>query len=384
MPASETHTCFSMPPTQRQARQRFRAFAQASIAPEADRWDREEAVPDAMIELLREERFLGAPLPRERGGGGMDALTYALLIEELARACSSVRSLLTVHDMVSLAVARWGSAALQRTVLEPLARGARIAALALSEPTVGSDASSVETRARRDGDSYVLDGVKTWITFGQIADEFLVIARAEEGIGAFLVPAGSTGLDREPLRGMVGTRASRLAILRFDGCRVPVTRLVGRIGFGFSHVATTALDHGRFTVALGALGIARACLDACLDHTKTRQQFGRPLIEHQLVQRKLTEMITATQASALLCYRAASLRAAGDPAALGETMIAKYFATRAATRIANDAVHLHGAPGLTERLPLGRYLRDAKVLEIIEGSTEIHQMTIPRIPIDEL
>lgn len=384
MPHPDACGSFCLPPEQRAARERFRTFAETHVAPEADRWDREEAVPDAIVDLLREQGFLGAPVAEKHGGGGMDPLTYAVLTEELARACSSVRSLLTVHDMVSLAVARWGSERLRSHVLGPLARGEQLAALALSEPKVGSDAAGVETRARSTGDGYELTGVKTWITFGQIADVFLVIARSDDGIGAFLVSADSAGLSREPLRGMVGTRASRLATLRLEGCRVPATMLVGRLGFGFSHVATTALDHGRFSVALGALGIAQACLHACRAYAASREQFGRTLDQHQLIQRRLTEMIVSTRASALLCYRAASLRATGDPAAIGETMIAKYFATRTATRVANDAVQLHGAVGLTERLPLGRYLRDAKVLEIIEGSTEIQQMTIPQLSIDQL
>ncbi len=369
---------------QKEARRRFRDFVRERIAPEADRWDREERVPRAVIDDLRRRGYLGAPLPEAAGGGAMDAITYGLLSEEIARGCSSVRSLLTVHDMVSLAVWRWGSRSLKAELLPRMARAELLCALALSEPGVGSDAASVETEARRDQEHYLLTGRKKWITFGQIADLFLVFARCDGQVAAFLVDADSPGLARRPIRGVMGTRASLLAELELAGCRVPAGRLVGRVGFGFSHVAATALDHGRYSVAWGSVGIAQACLDACLGYTAERRQGGAYLNQHQLVQRKLTEMIANTRAARLLCYRAGYLRQIGDPGAATETMIAKYFASRTATRAANDAVQLHGARGLSEETSVARYLRDAKVMEIIEGSTQIQQIAIARFPPEEL
>jgi hypothetical protein len=369
---------------ERRDRERYRAFTAEHVAPFAGQWDRAGAIPDELVERLRCAGFLGAPLPREVGGGGLGPLRYGLLTEELARGCSSVRSLLTVHDMVSQGVARWGSRALKERVLPALARGEKLAALALSEPAVGSDAAAVETTARRDGDGFVLDGRKKWITFGQRADLFLVLARIGDQTTALLVPAETPGLTRRPLSGMVGTRASMLAELVFEDCQVPAEALVGRVGFGFSHVVNTVLDHGRYSVAWGAVGIAQACLDACLDYTARRHQFGKELREHQLVQRHLTEMIAGVRAARLLCYRAASVRADGEPAASYETLIAKYFASRTAVAAANAAVQVHGANGLSADYPVERYLRDAKVTEIIEGSTEIQQITIPRFPVTEL
>ncbi|HEX2253046.1 MAG TPA: acyl-CoA dehydrogenase family protein [Thermoanaerobaculia bacterium] len=371
-------------PTQREARAAFRRFAAERVVPEAGAWDRAGAVPREVIAALVERGWLGAPLPAEAGGGAMAAVTYGLLTEEIARGCSSLRSLLTVHDMVSQGLWRWGSRQLKAELFPALGRGERLAALALSEPEVGSDAAHVRTTARRDGDDWVLDGRKKWITFGRIADLFLVLAQAEGGPAAFAVPADAPGLERRPLDGVVGTRASMLAELHLDGCRVPAHHLVGRPGFGFSHVVTMVLDHGRYSVAWGSVGVCQACLDACLDYTAGREQFGVPLADHQLVRRELTDLIADTRAARLLCYRAGWLRETGDPASTGETLVAKYFASRAAVRAANAAVQLHGANGLSQHYPLERYLRDAKVLEIIEGSSQIQQITIPVWPPSDL
>jgi alkylation response protein AidB-like acyl-CoA dehydrogenase len=369
---------------QREARLRFREFVREHITPHAGQWDREERVPMALIERLRENGYLGSPLSVDAGGGGLDAITYGLLTEELARGCSSVRSLLTVHDMVALAVWRWGSRELKTRVGTAAARAESLCALALTEPDVGSDAAGVQTEARAEGDGYVINGRKKWITYGQIADLFLTLVLCEGKLTAFLVPADAKGFARRPLRGIVGTRASLLAELEFNDCFVPASDLVGRIGFGLSHVVGTALDHGRYSVAWGAVGIAQACLDACLEYTSSRRQFGVELAPHQLVQRKLTNMITDTRAARLLCYRAGYLRQNGDPGAASETLVAKYFASKAAVRAANDAVQLHGANGLTEDYPVARYLRDARVTEIIEGSTQIQQISIAKNPPGEL
>ncbi len=369
---------------QEAARLGFRRFVDEHIVPHAGDWDREECVPRRLIDALIEQGYLAAIVPRSVGGGGIDAVTYGLLTEELGRGCSSVRSLLTVHDMVTLAVLRWGNTHLRETWVPRMAKAELLAALALSEPGVGSDAASVETEARRDGDDFVLSGRKKWITYGQIADLFLVLARCEGKVTAFLVPADTPGLVRHPLRGMAGTRASLLAELELTDCRLPSVHLVGRVGFGFSHVAASALDHGRYSVAWGAVGIAQACLDACAGYTAERRQFGARLNEHALVQRLLTEMIANTRAARLLCYRAGYLRVTDDPGATAETMIAKYFASRTAVRAANDAVQLHGANGLSDAFPVARFLRDAKVTEIIEGSTQIQQLSIPRLPLQEL
>jgi alkylation response protein AidB-like acyl-CoA dehydrogenase len=377
---------------QRALRAEFRAFAAAEIAPHADRWDREAAIPRSLIEALRERRYLGSNVPTEYGGIGRDMIAYGLLTEEIARACSSVRSLLTVHDMVAHAILRWGSREQKERFLPALARGEVLGALALSEPNAGSDAQSVETTAVAAGDAggagaagddWVLDGHKKWTTFGRIAGLFLVLARCQGSLTTFLVERESPGLTVRPLDGVWGTRASMLAALSFDGCRVPKAHLLGRIGFGLSHVIAAALEQGRYSVAWGAVGIGQACLDACRAYTAERRQFGVPLADHQLIRRMLTDMIVNVRAARLLCLRAGWLRGQRDPGAFMETMAAKYFASTMAVRAANDAVQIHGANGMSDDYPVGRYLRDAKVTEIIEGSTQIQQITLPLFDFQE-
>jgi alkylation response protein AidB-like acyl-CoA dehydrogenase len=355
---------------------RFRAFVEAEIMPHADRFDREERTPPELIRLIAQQGYLGATLPTSHGGGGMDMVTFGLMNEEFARGCSSLRSLLTVHGMVAHVLLKWGSQQHKQELLPQLATGELIAAFALSEPNVGSDAKSVETVAESRGDSYVLNGHKKWMTYGQIADVFLVFAQCEGKPTTFLVEANRPGVAVKPISGLLGVRGSMLAEIQLDGCVIPAENLVCRVGFGFSHVAATALDFGRYSVAWGCVGIGQACLEACLRYTSERQQYGVYLREHQLIQQLITDMIANVQAARLLCYHAGQLKDKREPRAVMDTMIAKYFASTMATKAANDAVQIHGANGYSGDYPVQRYLRDAKVMEIIEGSTQIQQITI--------
>lgn len=372
---------------QRAARDEFRAFVAAEIAPHADRWDREAATPAALIDQLREHRYLGSNVSQEWGGLGRDMITYGLLTEEVGKGCSSIRSLLTVHDMVAHAIQRWGSPAQKERYLPRMARGEILGALALSEPEAGSDAKSVQTTARLEGDTWILDGRKKWTTYGQLAGLFLVLAQADGDSGskplALLVERDTPGVTVRPLAGITGTRASMLAEIFFDGVRVPKESALGRPGFGLSHIIFTALGHGRYSVAWGSVGVGQACLDASRAYAAGRVQFGVPLADHQLIRRMLTNMIAEVRAARLLCLRAGWLRDQGDPGASGEIMVAKYYASTMATRAANDAVQIHGANGCSEDYPVGRYLRDSRVLEIIEGSTQIQQITIPLFELQE-
>lgn len=369
---------------QREARATFRAFAQEEIAPRADGWDRDEKIPLSVVEALAERGWLGSLLSPEVGGAGLEPITYGLLTEEMGKACSSVRSLLTVHDMLCQAIDRWGKPAVKEHYLPRLARGEIRGALALSEPGAGSDASAIATRAELSGDRYLVTGTKRWITFGQIADVFLLFARTDGGPAAFVLDRETEGLGIEPITGMMGTRASMLAELRLDRAPIPVERMLGRPGFGISHVAANALELGRYSVAWGSVGIAQASLDASEAHAASRQAFGERLADHQLIRAMLTEMTAGVRAARLLCCRAGYLRAQGDPGAFMETMVAKYYASTVATRAAADAVQIHGALGLSADSPVGRYLRDSRVMEIIEGSTQIQQITIPQLPLAEL
>ena len=366
-------------PEQRALRGEVRAFVEREIAPHAGRWDREETTPREIIDKLIERGWLGSIVPAEHGGKGLDMISYGVLNEEIGRGCSSIRSLLTVHDMVCRGILRWGSKAQKEIYLPRLARGEILGAFALSEPNAGSDASGIETKATEVDGGYRIDGAKKWITYGQIADLFLLFAKLDGKPTAFLVEREA--LAAIPLRGIQGTRASMLAELKLEGART--TEMVGRPGFGISHVMGAALDQGRYSVACGSVGIAQACLDASLSYAREREQFGQPLIEHQLVRAMISDMIANVRAARLLCMRAGYLRDTGDPGAFAETSVAKYFASTIANRAAADAVQIHGANGCHDGFPVSRWFRDAKVMEIIEGSTQIQQNTIARFELEE-
>jgi glutaryl-CoA dehydrogenase (non-decarboxylating) len=361
---------------QQRLRTEFRQFVDAHVVPEANAWDREELMPREVVRELANSGYLGAVVPVSKGGAGFDSVEFGLLNEELGRGCSSLRSLLTVHSMVALTMLRWGTE-LQKTLwLEKLGQGRTIGAFALTEIEAGSDAREIRTEAIESGDDFVLSGHKKWITFGQMADLFLVFARSERGPCAFVVERSAPGLVISPVHGMLGTRASMMAELRFEQCLVPKQNLVGAPGFGLSHIASSALDCGRYSVAWGCVGIGQACLESCLEYAGWRKQSGALLREHQLIQRMITQMVAGVKAARLLCRHAGQLRDAGDPASIIETSIAKYFACRTAAEIARDAVQIHGANGCSSEYPVERFYRDAKIMEIIEGSNEIQEITI--------
>lgn len=354
----------------------FRDFVEREIAPRAEEFDRTESIPRSLIDKMAREKFLGALLPASCGGLGADSITFTLLNEEVGRGCSSVRSLLTVHSMLSYAVLRWANRSLKETWLSRLASGEALGAFALTEPRVGSDAGAVETVAAKAGGHYVLDGRKKWITGGQLADLFVVFARCDGKPTAFLVERGTPGLTIQPIGGMLGTRGSMLAELRFEGCEVPAANRIGGEGFGIMTVALSALEVGRLSVAAGSVGIGQACLEASVRYAGEREQFGAPLKDHQLIRQMLTNMITNVRAARLLCYHAAYLKDAGAADAATGIWIAKYFASTTAMQAASDAVQIHGANGCSADYPVQRYLRDAKVMEIIEGSTQLQQIMI--------
>lgn len=347
-----------------------------SVRDEAADWDARGELPAGVRLAAAGAGLLGADLPVRHGGLGA---TPAQLGEACARVggvCSALRGLITVQSMVAAALLRWGTAEQRERWLPPLARGELLAAFAATESEAGSDLAAVTTTVEEQGDAYRITGVKRWITFGDVADVFLVLGSAGGRPATVLVEADRPGVSREPVRGQLGMRAAQLAHVRFDGVRVPRENAVAPPGFGLSHVVGTALDHGRFTVAWGCVGMAEACLDAAAAHAVRRDQGGVVLAEHQLVRSLLGRAAVDSRAARELCLRAARLREAGDPDALAETVAAKYAAARAATDVAGSAVQVLGAAGCAPDSLVGRCYRDAKVMEIIEGSALVSELHI--------
>ncbi|MEU6381176.1 acyl-CoA dehydrogenase family protein [Streptomyces sp. NPDC046909] len=316
---------------------------------------------------------LGALVPAEYGGGALSYLAYGELSRTVAEKSASLQSVLTVHGMVCRALTRWGAAPLRTEFLPDLAAGTTVGAFALSEEEAGSDVRRVATTARRDGDSWVLSGHKKWITFGAVAEVFLVFAVHEGRDLAVLVRRQDPGVEILPAPAMSGFRGARLAELRLRECRVPADRLLGRQGAALSHIATDALTLGRLCVAYGAYGLAREATEAALACSIDRQQFGGPLHRLQLVRGLLSDAVVATEAAGLMCERAARALDDPDDRTMSHVLTAKLSASRAATTAAQVAAQLHGAAGLVADSPVDRYVRDARVLEVIEGNTQLLQ-----------
>jgi alkylation response protein AidB-like acyl-CoA dehydrogenase len=359
-------------------RREYKAFVDSEVAPFAEKFDRKEKVPGSLIEKLGSKGYLGACIPRESGGMGMNVTTFGGLCEEIGRGSASLSSLFAVHGMVSQSLIKWGNNEQKKYWLPRMASGKKIGAFALTEPSVGSDANSIETRATKNKKTFVLSGKKKWISFGQIADVFLIVAQYKNKPTAFIVEKDTPGIAITPISGMLGFRAAMLAEIKMKNCRVPEENIIGKIGFGFSHVVGHALDYGRYCIAWSCVGLAQACLEASLRYARTRKQGGYYLKEYQLIQAMIADMITNIKAARLLCLEAGHLKDRGEPNSIMETSIAKYFASRIAMKTASDAVQIHGANGCSSEYPLQRYLRDAKIMEIIEGSTQIQQIIISK------
>ncbi|MGN8069353.1 acyl-CoA dehydrogenase family protein [Mucilaginibacter sp. 22184] len=362
---------------QKELKAEFKAFVDKELLHQANEYDKQGFIPQELIQKLGASGYLGATIPAQFGGRGIDQISYGILNEEIGRACSSTRSLITVHSSLTAeTILRWGTKAQKEKWLPLLASGTKLAAFGLSEPEAGSDAASIKTAYQEQGSGYVLNGHKKWITFSQIADLFVIIAQGINGITAFVVDRDTPGLTIKPLDGILGTRASMLGEIYLKNCEVPAENILGKIGWGLQQIVSTALDNGRYSVACGSLGIARACLEDSIHYTKTRSQFGHLLKDHQLIKQKITNMIIEVKAASLLCRNAGYLRDKKDPDSIIQTNVAKYYASRIANTIAADAVQLHGAIGCHDSLSIQRYFRDARIMEIIEGSTEIQQILI--------
>ncbi|WP_227870342.1 MULTISPECIES: acyl-CoA dehydrogenase family protein [Streptomyces] len=353
-----------------------REFIDREVVPHADAWDREERLPAEVLRRVGELGLWAPFLPHGHGGRALPMSTLARLHEEVGRGCSSVRSLLTVHGMVSWSVHHWGTDEQRARWLPRLADGSLLGSFGLTGHESGTGADVSGTTATPDGDDWLLTGRKKWITGGQLAGLYLVFAQAGGGMTAFLVPREAPGVSVTPLSNVLGTRASHLAEIRFEEVRLPADAVLGPLGWAAGTVMTSALDLGRLSVASGCVGIIQACLDASVAHTRTRMTADGPLFDRQLVRRKISDMVTGLRTARLLCRDAARLKDAEDPGMIMANMVAKYHASTAAASCADAAVQLHGAAGCSQEHPVARLYRDARVMEIIEGSTELQQITI--------
>ncbi|GIK58403.1 MAG: acyl-CoA dehydrogenase [Chloroflexi bacterium] len=374
---------FDPTPTQQEIQQMARQFAQEEVAPLARETDESGEFPLHLVKRMGELGFLAATIDPAYGGSEMDYLSYTLISEELGRVDSSVRGFLAVHgSLVSLCIHDWGTEEQKRHYLPHLATGDWIGCYCLTEPNAGSDAASMESTAREDGDGYVINGEKIWITNGGIADIALVFAsldreKRHKGICAFIVPTNTPGFHREPMPGKeLGHRSSSHSHITFQEMRVPKGALLGQPGEGFK-VAMSALDHGRIGVAAGAVGIAQACLDASVDFARTRRQFGQRIGDFQMIQAAIADMSADIEAARLLVYKAAWLKEQGLPTTR-HTATAKLFATEIAARAADQAVLIHGGRGYSNEYPVERFYRDIKGLQIYEGSSHIQRIVIAR------
>jgi butyryl-CoA dehydrogenase len=365
---------------QRAVREMARKFADEYIVPVARDNDVNERFPGDIIEKMGSLGLLGGPVPVEYGGAGIDYISHALVTEEIGKACSSVRTTISVQiSLVELSLANWGTEAQQHRYLPALCSGKLIGCFGLPEPNAGSDPSGMETTAVADGDHWVLNGHKIWISNGGVAGLAIVFAQTDRskghrGIGAFLVDRGTPGFSTRDMHGKLGLRASNTGELRLEDCRIPKDQVLGKVGEGFK-VAMSALDNGRYSVAAGCVGICQGCVDTSVRYAKERKQFGRAIGSFQLVQDLIARMIVDTEAARLLVFRAGHLKNQGKRCTR-EISIAKYFASEAAVRCALDAIQVHGSYGYSNEYPVERYLRDAKVATIYEGTSQIQKLLI--------
>ena len=373
---------FELTDEQRLIRDTAREFADNEIAPRARESDREGRFDTELVLKLGDMGFIGPILPEEYGGRGIDYRTYALIVEEIGRADSSARTVVSVNtSLVGSAIARWGTDEQKQRLIPGLCSGEAMGCFGLTEPDTGSDAANLKTRAEKTSDGWKLTGQKQWISLANHAAFALIFAQTDPGTGskglaAFAVPTDSTGFSSAEIHGKLGLQASDTGEISLDGVEVPDDAMIGEVGEGFK-VAMTALDSGRFSVASGCVGIIQGCVNASVDYAKEREQFGRPIAAFQLVQAMIADMVVDVEAARALVWRAGWLKDTGQPNTM-ETSVAKLYATEAAIRSANTAIQVHGGSGYVDDYPVERYLRDARVTTLYEGTSQIQKLIIGR------
>jgi len=355
-------------------------FAESEVAPIAAEIDRNHRFPEELIPKMAELNLLGVPFPEEVGGAGADNLSYSIVVEELSRVCASTGVIVSAHTSLgSWPIYQFGSPEQKEKYLQNLASGSKLAAFALTEPGAGTDAAAGKTTAVLEGNEWVLNGSKIFITNGGYADVYIVTAMTDpakgtKGISAFIVEKDAPGFSVGEKEHKLGIKASSTTPLYFNNCRIPKDALLGEVGQGFK-IAMQTLDGGRIGIAAQALGIAQGALDAATSYAKERIQFGKPIAVQQAIQWMLADMATEIDAARFLVYRASWNKDNGLPYSK-EAAMAKLFASETASRVANKAIQIHGGYGYTEEYPVERALRDAKITEIYEGTSEVQRMVV--------
>lgn len=357
-------------------RNTVRGYVDKEIMPHIGEWDREGIFEPKVLNQLAELGLMGVCIPEQYGGSGMDYNSLAIVCEELERGDTAFRTAVSVHTgLNSMTLLQWGNEEQKQKYLVPQAKGEQIGAFGLTEPAAGSDVAAMQTTAVKDGDHYILNGQKTWISLCDVADNFIVFAYTDKakkhhGISAFIVERTWEGFSSKAIKGKLGIRAGNTGELFFDNLKVPKENLLGEEGEGFK-IAMAALDNGRFTVAAGAVGQIMAAIEASVSYCHERETFGKPIGRHQLVQQMIANMEAGLQMSRLLVYRAGELKNQGKRNTR-ETSLAKWQATDFANKAADDAVQVHGAYGYSNEYPVERFLRNSKAPVIYEGTREIH------------
>lgn len=360
----------------------FKTFVVRNVEPFAEQWDREQWLPDAILAKLAKQGYLGCSLPPDYDGQGWDVVTFGLLNEAFGRGSSALTGVLTVQAMVSMSLLKWGTVEQKRKWLPPLAKGEMIAAFALTEPGAGSDLRSLATEFTRNADGFILNGTKRWISCAQFADVFLVFGKMEQRPVACLVPRESSGLRVEPITDLMGFRAAGLAQLHFENVEVPAANLVGKPGFALSHVAPVGLHYGRISTACSALGLLRGCFEESIAYAAKRRIGDKTVGDIGMIRSLIARMGTDLEAARLLCHCACRAEDDHLPEVFEKAFMAKYFTSRAAVSAASDAVQIRGASGCHGSSATSRFYRDAKIMEIIEGTTQIHEDVLGKIFVD--
>jgi alkylation response protein AidB-like acyl-CoA dehydrogenase len=367
---------------QRLIQETARDFVDNEIVPRARDNDRAARFDRELAQRLGDMGYLGAPVAEEYGGRGLDYVSYGLIVEEVGRGDSSARTVVSVQtSLVCGSIERWGTEEQKRRWLPRLCSGEALGCFGLSEPDAGSDPSSMRTRAQFEGGRWLINGQKMWISLGNHAELALIFAQTDpekshRGIACFCVPTSADGFSSQEIHGKLGLRASDTAAIALDQIEVPEDALLGEVGDGFK-IAMTALDSGRYSVAAGCVGICEGCVRASVDYAREREQFGVPIASFQLVQEMIADMVTRRDAGRLLVRRAGILKDQGKPNTL-ETSVAKLYATESAVECANLAIQVHGGSGYVDDYPVERYLRDARVTTLYEGTSQIQKLIIGR------